>query len=211
MTFHILPVCEYAALVSAVKSRREEYAEATRRALVDAATELFAQEGYQRTSVEQVARKARVTRGALYHHFDSKRDLFEAVFEEQEAALIDRVTAAVTATDDPWERVLAGLDTFLDACLDPRFRELALRQAPVALGWERWRELDERHAMGLVRDLLQALMESGEIRRFPLDLLAGMMFALLGEAARYIAAADDEERAGQEARSAVLAAVAGLR
>lgn len=197
--------------MSHVKSRREEYAEATRSALVEAATELFATGGYQATSVEDVARQARVTRGALYHHFGSKRDVFEAVFEEQETAMVRRAAAAVAAGGDPWSKALAALDVYLDACAEPRFRELTLRQAPLALGWERWRELDERYAMGLVRGLLAELMDAGEIRRFPLELLSGITFALLAEAARYIAAAPDQAQAHTDAREAVLSALSGLR
>ncbi|MQA97207.1 MAG: TetR family transcriptional regulator [Streptosporangiales bacterium] len=205
-------MAESSERISARRSRRrEEYAEATRNALVAAATELFAAKGYQGTSVEDVARRARVTRGALYHHFGSKQELFEAVFEEQETAMIRRAFAAVSAAGDPWTQALAALDVFLDACTEPRFRELTLRQAPVALGWERWRELDERFGRGLVHGLLRNLVDAGEIRPFPIELLSGTVFALLAETARHMATAPDQDQARADAREAVLALLAGLR
>lgn len=79
-------------------------------------------------------RRARVTRGALYHHFKNKQDLFEAVFEELEARAAERVLSAALAQPDAWSQAVAGIDAFLEACLEPRYRRLALQEAPLALG-----------------------------------------------------------------------------
>lgn len=196
----------------AVKSRREEYAEATRRALLDAAAELFATRGYAATSIEDVVRHARVTRGALYHHFSSKQELFEAVFEEQETAAVERIAAVMAqAQGDAWQRSLAGVEAFLDQCLEPLTSEITLRQAPAALGWARWREIEERHALGLIRLNLEALMAEGLIRTRPVEMLAGVMFAALVEAALGIGAAADKPQARQEAGEIVTALLTGLR
>ncbi|MFG2006049.1 TetR family transcriptional regulator [Spirillospora sp. NPDC048911] len=182
-----------------VKSRREEYAEATRRALLDAGADLFAERGYAATSIEDVVREARVTRGALYHHFRSKQDLFEAVFEEVELGIVEKVVAAVAAQADPWSQALAGIDAYLDLCLEPRTQELALRQAPIALGWARWREIEERHALGLIRAQVEALVDAGLIRRRSTGMLSGILFGALIEAALAIGAATDRPRARREA------------
>lgn len=195
----------------AVKTRREEYAESTRRALLDAGAERFATAGYAATSIEDVVRDARVTRGALYHHFSGKQDLFEAVFAEVEAAALARIAAAATATDAPWEAFTAGVDAALDACLDPAYRRIALQEAPTALGPVRWREAAEQHTLGLLREILTALAAAGELRPTSVPLLSRVLFATLAEAALTIAEADDERAARADAGALVHALLTALR
>src|SRR5215813_8370072 len=98
-----------------VRSRREEYTESTRRALLDSAAAAFVERGYAEASLDEIARSARLTKGALYHHFSGKQDLFRAVFEEVEAEMIAAVLRA-GAEPDQWRRLLAGIRAFLDAC-----------------------------------------------------------------------------------------------
>ena len=97
-----------------VKSRREQYSEATRNALLEAATALFFERGFGRTALEDVAAAAQVTRGAVYHHFTNKQQLFEAVLDSLESQAKQRVTAATAGVADPWESAMAGLDAFLE-------------------------------------------------------------------------------------------------
>ena len=132
-----------------VRSRRELYSEATRAALLDEATRLFATRGYAGTSLEDVAVASQVTRGAVYHHFDGKQALFEAVLDAQETRAITRITAAATA-DDPLNEALQALDAFLDQCCDPVYGRLVWLEGPTALGWHRWRECEQKYAYGLV-------------------------------------------------------------
>jgi AcrR family transcriptional regulator len=199
------------AFLMAVKSRREEYAEATRRALLDAAAELFSTRGYAATSIEDVVRSARVTRGALYHHFSGKRELFETVFAELEGEVAGRLGALLGADADPWERFLAGIDAALDACLDPRFRRLALQEGLAALGYQRWRELGEQQSMGVLHQGLEALMAAGVLAPQPVDLLTRVLFAALAEAALAIADAQDERDAHEQARELLHRLLDGLR
>jgi len=194
-----------------VKSRREEYAEATRRALLDAATGLFAERGYAGTSVEDIARTARVTRGALYHHFAGKRDVFEAVFEELETATIPRLLPAEGADEDPWALLVAGFDRVLEIALEPAYQRIALVDAPAVLGWARWRELAEHHVLGLLREVLSGLMTAGLLRPQPPDLLARLLLAALVEAALTIASAPDQDRARTEAGALLRDLLEGLR
>jgi AcrR family transcriptional regulator len=197
--------------VPEVKSRREEYAEATRSALVAAAEELFAGQGYAATSIEDVVRRARVTRGALYHHFRSKQELFEAVLERIETDIVARITAAIEqAEGDHWQRSLAGMQAYLDLCMEPGIGEISLRQAPAALGWKRWREIEERHALGLIRANLEILMADGLIRQGPVDVLARIVFAALTEAALLITAAADPAPARRQAAESLIALLSGL-
>jgi AcrR family transcriptional regulator len=143
-----------------VKSRRELYSEATRAALLDEATTLFAERGYAGTSLEDVASASRVTRGAVYHHFASKQALFEAVLELQEARVTAEVLAAATASD-PWEAALLALDAYLTHCCDPVYGRLVWLEGPAALGWHRWRECEKNYAYGLVERFIQELVEAG--------------------------------------------------
>ena len=145
-----------------VRSRRELYSEATRAALLDEATRLFAQRGYARTSLEDVAAASRVTRGAVYHHFDGKQALFEAVLDAQETRAIARITAAATAAD-PLDAARGALDAFLDQCCNPVYGSLVWLEGPTALGWHRWRECEQKYKNGLVERFITALVE----RRLP--------------------------------------------
>jgi AcrR family transcriptional regulator len=118
------------AQTSSRPGRREAEAQATRDALVRAALELFSKRGYAGVGTEEIVARAKVTRGALYHHFSDKRDLFRAVFERVEADLMERIGARMEATDDPWELMLAGMRSFLDACEEPAVKQIALTDAP---------------------------------------------------------------------------------
>jgi AcrR family transcriptional regulator len=143
-----------------VRSRRELYSEATRAALLEEATRLFGTRGYAGTSLADVAVASQVTRGAVYHHFDGKQALFEAVLGAQETRAIARITAAATAAD-PLEAARQALDAFLDQCCDPIYGRLVWLEGPAALGWHRWRECEQKYAFGLVERFITALVDAG--------------------------------------------------
>jgi AcrR family transcriptional regulator len=191
-------------------TRKAEQAEATRRELLAVARELFAAHGYAATSLERVARDAHVTRGALYHHFDGKRGLFRAVYEALEGELVARVAAAVAAAPQPARQLEAGVDAFLDACLDPAVQQIVLLDAPSALGWDLWHELNGVYGLGLVRAALAAGMELGTVERQPLEPLAHLMLGALNEAALAMARADDVTAARREYGGSAQRLLAGL-
>src|SRR6266496_3450182 len=110
--------------------RRETEAMATRDALIEAALELFSERGYAEVGTEEIVARAKVTRGALYHHFDDKRDLFRAVFERVEADLMQRIGAKMGGADDPWDLMITGMRSFLDACEEPAVKQISLTDAP---------------------------------------------------------------------------------
>jgi AcrR family transcriptional regulator len=174
-----------------VKSRKAEQAESTRAALVAVAQELFAEKGYAGTSTEEIVQRARVTRGALYHHFRDKTDLFEAVVEETERQSVARLIAAGRGGADAWERLRLGLRAFLDACEEPAIQRILLLDAPSVLGWDKWREIDGRYGFGLMKAGLQEAMERGLVRRQPLEPLAHLLLGAVMEGAMLIARADD--------------------
>ena len=195
-----------------VKSRREDAVDATRAALLDSALALFAERGFAGTSLDDVVAAARVTKGALYHHFrGGKVALFEAVFQEVDRRLAERTTAAIPPGAGPWELVESGLDGYLAACKDPVVRRIMFQEGPVALGWERWRELDGCEGRALLQAVLAGLVEAGEIEPQPLDLLTRLLFTTLGEAGMSVAEAEDADAARAEAKQLLLGLLGGLR
>ena len=193
------------------KTRRAEYAEATRQALVDAGRRLFAERGFAETSTEEIVRQARVTRGALYHHFDGKAELFRAVVEELEQELVEQIMGAAMSSPDPWGVMTRGCDAFLDACLDPGVQRILLLDAPAVLGLEAWREIDARYSVGTTMYALQGVMDAGAIEKQPLEPLAHMLLGALHEAAHYIADSPDPQKARAEIGATMLRLLEGIR
>ena len=179
-------------------SRREERSATTRSELLAVARRLFGERGYAGVGTEEIVRTAGVTRGALYHHFESKRELLAAVYEQVERELTERIASAALGGSDPVEALRAGSAMFLDACLVPEVQRIVLLDAPAVLGWERWREIAAEHGLGLVEAALGAAMESGGIAKQPLRPLAHVMMGALDEAAMVVARADDTEAARAE-------------
>ena len=151
-----------------------------------------------------------VTRGALYHHFEDKRDLFRAVHERVEEELIERIGAAMGEVADPWELILAGTRSFLDACEEPAVKQIALIDAPAVLGWDEWREIDERYGLGLTRTALGGAIDAGVLRPLPLEPLSHLLLAALSEAALMIANAEDPASTRQEVEAALIELLEGL-
>jgi AcrR family transcriptional regulator len=194
------------------RSRRAEQSEATRATLLKVARKLFAERGYAAVGTEEIVQRARVTRGALYHHFRDKKDLFRAVHEQLEAEMAERIGRQLAEGDasDPLELLAAGARTFLDHTTGPLAR-VTLVDAPSVLGWEEWRAIDEKYGMGLVIAGLQGAIEAGVVRDQPVKPLAHLLLAALGEAGMLIANAEDPKVARAEVEAPVLALLEGLR
>jgi AcrR family transcriptional regulator len=191
--------------------RRETEARATREALIEAALELFTERGYAAVGTEEIVARAKVTRGALYHHFEDKRDLFRAVFQRVEGGLMERIGARMKAASDPWELMLNGMRSFLDACEEPAVKQVALTDAPSVLGWQEWREIDNRHGLGLTRTALEGAVAAGVLRPIAVEPMAHLFVAALSEAAFVIAYANRPRKARAEVEEALLHLVEGLR
>lgn len=192
-------------------STRDERADETRRELLRVARELFAVRGYAGVGTEEIVARAGLTRGALYHHFQGKRDLFRAVHEQLEAELVAEIATGLAGVTDPGVLLEAGVRAFLDSCTDRERIRVTLIDAPTVLGWAEWREIDERHGLGLVTAALSNAMDAGAIARQDVRPLAHIIIGALGEAALLIANADDPAAARAEVEPAVLALVRGLR
>ena len=166
----------------------EERSEATRARLLAIARKRFGTKGYAATSVEDLVRRAGVTKGAFYHHFDDKKSVFLAVLEDAQQRLAQACVAAARG-EDAWERALAGCHAFLEACTDPEIQQIILLDGPVVLGWETWREIDYRYSLGALEAGLRESMAAGFVRPRPTKPLAHLLFGALCEGAMVIARA----------------------
>lgn len=195
-----------------VKRTQAERSAETRAALIGAARPLFATLGYAGVGTDQIARAAGVTRGALYHQFAGKEELFVAVFEEVEAEIAAEIDAAFAAAfaADPLAAVRAGVDGWLRISLAPDVQRIVLIDAPAALGWERWREIGRRYGVGLVEGAIGALIEVGVFAPQPVRPLAHLLVGALEEGTLYAARADDPATALEEVRAGLQALFEGL-
>jgi AcrR family transcriptional regulator len=178
---------------------QQERSKATTTALVEAARELFAQDGYAATSLDAVVARAGVTKGALYHHFAGKRELFEAVFSREQQRLLEAIGgAAEEEVSDPWQALEAGCRGFLDFTLDPGVQRIFLLDATSALGWERIREL-ESDSLALLQLGIEQAIEAGQIEPRPAAPLAHLLFGAICELAMVVARQPNQRAAHREA------------
>ena len=186
---------------------QEERRSATRAALLAAGRQLFATRGFAAVPAEEVVRTAGVTRGAMYHHFGDKAELFAAVFEQLEAEIADDLATALADVPAD-ELVTRGIAAFLDICGRPDVLRIALTDAPAALGWSRWREVERRHGLGLVNELLaqRATAAGTEVPPF----LGQVVLGAVIEAALLIAHAKDPGKTRREAEASLGALLACL-
>jgi AcrR family transcriptional regulator len=200
-------VASYAAPVAGVRAQR---AQQTRERVIAAARALFAQRGYFNTSTNDIVVAAGVgTRGALYHHFADKQALFRAVFEQVEVDLTHAADASVTGASG-FEALANGLSSFLDASLDGEIRQILLIDGPAVLGWQAWREIEERFGVGSIRAMLTAGQADGSIRDVDVDAMAHLLLSAVDEAALFIAHATDPVAARGQAGNALSALLAGV-
>ena len=184
-----------------VKRRtQDERSAGTRAALIAAARPLFTRHGFAAVGTEAIVQAAGVTRGALYHQFADKTELFAAVFEQVEQELAERLIAIVVPVEatDPLGGLRLGAAAWLDASAEPEVQQIALLDAPAVLGWERWREIGMRYGLGLVEGVLQAAIDAGQVPAQPVRPLAHVFIGALDEAALYVARAADREQARAE-------------
>ena len=175
------------------------------------ARELFAERGYGGVGTEEIVRRARVTRGALYHHFRDKRDLFRAVHEGLEQGLVEEITGQIAGIEDPIELLQAATRAFLDACTEPAMIQIALVDAPNVLGWTEWRAIDARYGLGLTTMGLQLAMDAGAIPRQDTRVLGHLLLGTLGEAAMLIGHSEDPRAARAEVEGPLLSLLDALR
>ena len=192
-------------------SRRQDFSSSTKRALMENALQLFTDHGYAGTSLDEVVAAARVTKGALYHHFPSKLALFESVYDRLQEQTTREIEKEIGRSKDPWERAQIGLRAFLDVCREPHFRRICLQEGPVALGHERWTEAERAASLGIVQrtvdDLLKDLGGGEELS----ESFGIVFYGAIRSASEYVADAADPDAASQEVQATIGAILAGMR
>lgn len=164
---------------------------ATRAKLIRAARALFARHGYAAVGTEQIVRRAGVTRGALYHQFRSKEDLFLAVYEQVDHELTARMAALAQETRSPFEAMRTGIRTFLEACRTPEVQRIVLIDGPAVLGWERWRA-GAQSGLRLIETVIEAAVQAGELAPVAVKPLAHLLMGALDEAALLVVSDPDQ-------------------
>jgi AcrR family transcriptional regulator len=192
------------------KTRKEEYAEATRAALVDVARGLFAERGYAGVSIDEIVQGARVTKGALYHHFADKQALFREVLETIERDIAARMTERAVKERAPWDQLGAACAAYLDACLERDVQRIVVLDAPSVLGWATWCEIDRRHGLGVLRERFEAALAKGLIERQPLEPVALLVLGALNTGGRVLAEAKDATAARKQVGATVERLLSGL-
>ena len=193
-----------------VRSRREEYAEATYEALLDSASACFFEAGFAATSLDHVAQRARVTKGAIYHHFASKRELFLAVLERQQEQSVGSITQAGATAADAWTGIVAAIDVFLETISDPVYQRLCWVEGPSALGVEDWWACGERYEIEVIRQLLDRAAMAGVLVVPDRDMLAHVLFGAVTAGVLGMARSKEPFVERDRFRTVMLALMAGL-
>jgi AcrR family transcriptional regulator len=199
--------------VTGAATRRQQYSASTKRALVDVAEELFTESGYASTSLDAIVAGARVTKGALYHHFSGKQALFEAVFERVETDASKAINKALRGKKDPWDKAAAGVQAFLMIVQEARYRRIVIQDGPAVLGYERYREQEERSTFGAVVDIVRSVLTAGdwELDEGMLLTFARIFFGAMSSAGESVATAPDPELAAWRVETAIGLIISGFQ
>jgi AcrR family transcriptional regulator len=199
--------------MTATRPRRTkaEQTEATTERLISVARRLFAEQGYARTSTEDIVIAAEVTRGALYHHFPGKEALFGTVFLRLQAEIGERIEAASALHDDRWSQIVAGCRAFLEAACEPDVRQIVLRDGPAVIGAIAWRQADERNATFRLRRALFELNDCAGGDAIDVEATTALLNGALNDAALWIAEASDQSAAFKRADAAFVRLIVSLK
>jgi AcrR family transcriptional regulator len=184
--------------------KRRQQGQSTRQHLVDVATRLFAERGYEGTSVEAVLDEAGVSRGSLYHHFATKQALFEAAVDEVETRIGRDLAGAVRGATDALDALRRGCLAWVRlAAGDPVVQRIVLIDAPAVLSWQRWRAIEEQYGLGLIRGAMVLAARDGRLEPDHVDVFAHMVLATVNELALFVVESDDSVAAQAQAEVAV--------
>ncbi len=194
-------------------SRRAQYSASTKRALIEVATAQFTEHGYGGTSLDSIVAGARVTKGALYHHFTGKQGLFEAVFAQVEDDAARSIKAALRGTDGPWDKARAGLRAFLSVVQEPVYQRVVIQDGPAILGYERFREQEELSSYGIVQDIVGSVLEAStyELDEPMKQTFSRIFFGAMSAAGESVTTAQDPKQAVARIEAAILFILEGLR
>lgn len=188
-----------------------ERSESTSGQIIEAARQLFTDPGYADASIDGIVRAAGMTKGALYHHFDTKADLFRAVFESEEGRLAARLSAAARRQRDPWSQLRAGCRAFLEACLDPSVRRIKMLDGPAVLGWDEVREIEAQHTIAMLRDGIAAAISAGLMVPGHVEARTNLLVGALCDGGMWVARSTSPQPAVRVATEEVELLLAGFR
>jgi AcrR family transcriptional regulator len=195
-----------------MKRARGRPDEGARQAVVDAAHDLFMERDYGQVSIEQILDRAGISRGALYHHFPTKLDLFLAVYEASETRVIGQIATQAAASPGPFEALVVGARAYLRLCeTDEEFRRIGLTQARAVLGWEGWRAAASELGIAVVLALVSAAIDAGDLRPRNPEATAQILLGALIEAAMLIVVAEDRASAREDSEAVIVDLLEGLR
>jgi AcrR family transcriptional regulator len=197
----------------ASESRPGRPSEGAREALVEAAHDLFMQRDYDDVSTAEILERSGVSRGALYHHFPSKLELFRAVFEASERRAIELIAAEAAATaTTPFDALLESAKAYLrQSETNEELRRIGLLQSRAVLGWAGWREAAAELGIGLTLAVVTAAIEAGELAAHDPETMALVLLGAMIEAATLIALADDRGAARERCEAVIVDLLTGLR
>jgi AcrR family transcriptional regulator len=193
-----------------VKPSRIDRADSTRKTLLRHASQLFTQKGYAEASTDEVVRRAKLTKGALYHHFANKLELYRAVVEDMACELVARMDAAVEACPDPASRIRASCHAYLDACLDAKLARILVIEAPVVLGWKAWCNIAQENEVATLARRLGDAMAAGMVHEQPLETMAQVLLGALNTSARVITTAENPAVARAQVEETIERLLRGL-
>jgi AcrR family transcriptional regulator len=189
-----------------VNDQRVQQGTETQKTLRREARKIFAKKGYTAANTNELVERAKVTKGALYHHFANKKDLYHSVVEDLEQELVERIEEA-GAGRPPWDRLSAMCRAYLEACRDPALARMLVLEAPVVLGWKTWCNLEQKYE---VAAFARCLSEAGGLQE-PAETLAQVILGALTTGARVIATAADPDAARDDVQKTIDRLIAGLR
>lgn len=172
---------------------------------------LFTKSGYAGTSLDAIAARARVTKGALYHHFRGKQDLFEAAFTAVELTVYEKLQTILRGPENLWVKAGMGIREYLQSCLEPSYQRIVIHEAPVVMGFQRWREAQDRLSFGLIRSVVADLRDAGGLVGMPVEITSRLIFGALSTAATMVANSPDPEQMSQETEDALIRLLAVAR
>ncbi|OXM16276.1 TetR/AcrR family transcriptional regulator [Paenibacillus herberti] len=192
-----------------MKRNKEETKETVKK-LIEVARKNFTEIGYANASLEVIAAEAELTRGAVYHHFKSKKKLFQLVLESIQKEVGDQVEQAASASEQAWEQLILGCRAFVSSAVEPQRKRILLIDGPSVLGWETWRIMDEENSMRHLREQLQLMQQQGHLKPLPLHAMTHFLSGALNESALWIAENPDTDKSLEEVMSVISAVIQSL-
>jgi AcrR family transcriptional regulator len=198
-------------IATGMKVTKTAQTAATKARLERVGRELFAERGFEGVSAEELVANAEVTRGALYHHYEGKEGLFAAVVESVMRELHTELVRETAGMTDPLLALERGVGVFLKACAEPAVQKILLVDAPAVLGWQKWREMDAKYGLGLVKQALSAAMQAGLLAERDIDVLAHLLLGSLTEAVMVIARSPNPSKARKTAERSLVSVIQACR